>query len=273
MSADDTNLQLLHELTYGIQDVYIEKLNDASQLTYSRVIEHVTATLVSRCGGRVAYRIPKVPGFGVANVQMVGDNWSRASFLVGDQLFDRFDCARQGSRFSITDDGRCLPFVIITEFEIEAMKESSDDVQVEYDIVEVTKEINKQLLEHRAIDFLFDANQTIGYETIPVGDSVVRLQFNHPIKKIIVDVVSGHVVAMDLTLQIGSHNDKVPLQKVSDTQFILDMGKEGETINFSRVDKACLQVTATEESVIDPRATSIHVVKILSEMYGMALTK
>lgn len=271
MSTDEVKLEVLHEVTFGAQDAALKEIGDTRQPTYEKVVEHICATLVMNpgkinyVGSRKVYEFPNRPGLAIANIRLVGDNWSCAFLMIGGQYFDRLNSVSHGSSFWITDGGRCLPFVSNHSVSIQADKYNEDDISIEYDLVE-------PIWDHHDICFSFEANQTSGHETIGAGVSKVRLSYNHPVKKLIVDVLKGNVDAIEFGIDKFDHMT-IPFEKVSASQFVLDYGEN--TINFSRLHVPWIKVTAKEESVLDPRAISLHIVRVLPEagMYGLAFSK
>lgn len=275
MSSEAEIREFLHLQTKGAQDVALAALREEKypQPVYTRVLSHVSAALTPVEWGNVCHTIEKKMGYGIANIRLIGNDWQHVYLLVGGQRFDRLLSPRHGHSFDITDNGRCLPMIEHHDIALEAEKTGAEGVCVEYDIVELPDEVRdaaKPVTESRiGLRFAFKAFQCVGAESFHAPMTAIKLGYNHPVEKIILDVIRGSVD--EVILDFPQFSSTLPLQKVSDTQFVIDFGEH--TINFSRVDSALLRIVTTEDCVVEARAITLHVASSMWGMYGLMFTK
>lgn len=275
MSTEAETRDFLHLNTKGAQDVALASLRKTNRLqpVYLRVLSHVSAALTPVHYGKVRHTIEKKMGYGVANIRLIGDNWQNVELQVGGLRFDRLVSPRHGQSFDITDGGKCLPMVEYHDIAFEAKQIGAGDVVVEYDIVEVPEEIRDVVKSdakpENGLCLVYRAIQCTGEESFHAPLTAIKLNYNHPVEKIILDVISGTVD--EAILDIQDFSKTLPLQKVSDTQFVIDFGEQ--TINFSRVDSPRLRIVTTEDCIVEARAITLHVARSLMGMYGLMFTK
>jgi hypothetical protein len=268
MSSEAEARDYLHKITHFRQDTLLESVKaltntgDIAQPIYSRVHEHVVAKIGGAAGLHTCVIEPRL-GYAIANIRILGDNWSDASLVFGQTTNDRIKFPRHGNSFFLTDEGRCLPFVQHHNFKVEVKAVEVDSMlTIEYDIVEFP--------ELPAASFRFPMKATIypGDYTVSAGDKKVQMLLNNPVEAIHIDVLKGRVDSMSLVVETHEKATvTIPVPKISEDQFVLDFGEK--TVNFSRLNDSYLVCDVSEEATVVPRATILNVLRSVSGMYGV----
>ena len=261
----------LHTSTHWVQDIDLEDVRalkgkgdyaSINQPTYTRAVEHVVSE-VGEAAGKHACVIESRMGYAIANIRILGDNWSDASLVIGGVANDWVKFPQHGNSFFLTDEGRCLPFVSYHKFEVHTKVSTCDSpLKIEYDIVEFPA--------ISASAFQFPAKATVysGDYTVSAGVKKVPVLLTNPVETIRIDVLKGSVDSMEFV--VGTKESTIitlPVRKLSDNQFILEFGEK--TVNFSRVHDSYLRCTVAEEATICPRATAFNILRSVAGMYGM----
>lgn len=194
-------IDTLHTSTHGVQDVAIEKVLACKKFEdgtigihpiYTHVYEHKSYNICGT-GELQSYVINPYLGKAVANIHILGNNWSDATLKIGERItVDRIKFSHHGNSFNITDEGRCLPFVDHQDFLIKFKGEHNSSIIIEYDIVEIPE------LPTTAVAFSFKSNfysdcYGSDKEILSTGINKVRLYFCHPIESIHIEQISGCV--------------------------------------------------------------------------------
>lgn len=160
--------------------------------------------------------------------------------------------------FTLLNDN-ILPAVKKHDFRLYMDLNPNKEVKISYDIVEISNPVDKW-------ETIINQIQCTGSEHLITGHNKQRLNFNHPVEKIVIksdEPISNVFITFD-----GKHT--IPLQKI-DSQYyecIFD-----NTINFSKVIDAfiefdCFKSDDTKDYYV--YAHSFNVLKGMDEMIGLA---
>ena len=160
-----------------------------------------------------------------------------ASLLIDKEYISQLWFPEFGNTFFITMDGNCLPNTNSHKYELQLFRNHlSEEVIVEYDIVECG------LAENGKYEFVYKAFACSGLEEITRPSVKIRLSFHRPVDKLIakfkkpVDTVELHIPGGESGIFY------LEFKKVSDTEFILDLGEK--TINFSYIPVCYLLISS-----------------------------
>lgn len=268
----DTNiLKELHKATFGRQDEFILGMKNRNQSDnqpkYTNIVEHHSITFNQECNKRLYHDFCVPKNYGLANIKLHGNNWSRAVIEIGGMYITCLYSPLSGNSFFLTDNGYCLPAVEHHSIRLYFSKECvTKDVVLEYDIVEFPKNENERC------EFMFKSIQHPGIESCEPNTSLKqRLPFHHPVNKLGIYTKSS---IRDVKFCIDNEygfSVALPFTKISDTHYILDFGED--TINFSRLDRPYIKLTTDEANEIYTYAETIQVMTIISGMYGLNFSK
>lgn len=270
----DKLLEILHKVTYGRQDDFFAK-HDMTPPTYERVLRHVSATVdstspyMAMLGGQTGYirRIkienPTLNTEGIANLRILGDKWTIAELTAGYQYLSRIYRFMGCNSFPMLDDGLYIPFVERHTLELQICGDTTS-FDIEYDIVEVSKKDNYQ--------YSYTNLQYPGSETLTTDLSKVRLCLNHPVVRLTAKF-DKPVESVELNaIPSSEHPPCVPFQKVSETEFVAEFGKN--SINFSRLDAPILLINnSSDDNKLYYYAHTKEVIRIFDGMYGLLFRK
>jgi hypothetical protein len=266
-------IDTLHQLTTGGA-----RLSCDTPPTYTRVISQRSGMF------NETFVFPKYAGLALANVRIMGNCWTSAS-LYGGKL-DRdghfFTFANFGYvvppaeeiAFPIFHNGKCLPFV--DEHELRLVVRGNDSpIDIQYDIVEYPPQEMEQELS-----FVFRCQQTAGNDTVPANPGQLYrapVSFNFPTERLSLDIVRGHLDAsrpVEFVCKLYHPTEsnqplyRLPLEKVSSTQYRLDFGEK--LVNLSRLNTALIEFERGEEALeIEIRADSFCIGKITNGAYDV----
>lgn len=246
----------LHNATYGSQDSALES-GTLNTPAYGRVLRHNTTTI----GHVVSYLDVSSNTEALANIRILGSNWSSAELQIGGLRFGRIYRFMGMNSFPALDEGRCLPFAENHRIGLSVVCENGvSGVDVEYDVVEITPQEM-----HR---FSFTNIQYTGPEGLTASNPRLRLHFNHPVTTL---NVKFEKPVESVSLHINVVDTEIEFKKLSDTEFTLDFGDN--SINFSQVDSALLHVRGSENNTINCYAKTKEIIHIMAGMYGLAFQK
>lgn len=264
------SIEFLHEKFFGAQDAYSAS---AGMTTYPRAGTVLCSKSWTTSKDREVHELaPKGAHHGVANLRLSGD-WISAELLIGGQRFDKIWKHLGHDGFWYTQGDRTFPGM--EHHHIALVVEGSGAV-ITYDEVEVE---NFSLEKPKEIYAL--GHQYTGEEILKRGQSMVRLNYNHPVFALYVKTskpVSG------LTVQLDEYTVDAPFSwNAAKAQWELvfqEIPADGVpnssalTINFSRPDRMVLHVQHNHDEVsVNTHVVTSQLTRIMTGMAGLAFSK
>ena len=136
------------------------------------------------------------------------------------------------------------------------------DVTIFYDVMA----LDKYLGDGKMYEYILNQWQYCGEDALLAGTQSVRLNFNHPITKMVFycdKPVTDVVMKFNGTVEI-------PVTKKINSVYEYTFTK---SVNFSRIDIATLHVTASEPTSLHVFAESLNVCRFGRGMMGLVFSK
>lgn len=275
----------LHDLYLGAQDAY-----DAGAMAEAPraglLLQHCVVPLAA--GGR--RRLELTPsnssgklGEGAAGVTLRGD-WTLARLIIGGMRVEFIQPFMGVDGFWATSGGRALPVLRYHYAEVE-VEVGEGGATLEWDTVALAEAVPNEGLEYYTLQVQHAGEDVASAVTAsPLLNERVRLSFNHPVFALYVKT-DVPVRSMRLTLDAnGEHAltwDPVRERWQLIFQPIERYGaphSSATTVNFSRVDRACLLIERDQDAKhADCRVLTWvvtgHVARIHNGQFGLRFTK
>jgi len=262
----------LHDITFGIQNEYIEKTN-YKPLQY----DFIETCTVSDNKPVVRFILsPELKGKGITNLKIDGD-WESLEVVIGGQLVDKIYKIWECNSPYILQAPYCIPF--LEHHSIDICVSHNKQYTLTYDIVSVSHPcvLSKKECSNTRYDFVFNFLIFTGFEEIESDIQYTYIPFNNLIERLVVycdnpvDYIKFHYG------NIKFFNDKknplftLSFQKINDTKWELDFGEQ--TVNFSRIERPFLEIRSFTKNIIGVFAVAKNIAIIKNGLFRLGFSK
>lgn len=234
----------LHAITKGIHNQYYDDINSLSQPYYDEVIQTKIIEFTGISQHEFQYDSKK----GIKNICVEGD-FNMVILLVDGQIIDKvFSEGSKRTLLHFVDPKVCLPFV----HTISLRCDTNTQCKVTYDLVS----INYGNRINDVFYYIFDSLCCIGIGK--KGKNYVKLVFNQPVTKIIVDLDNSDDTS-SVIFDPNIEGYQLPLNKITNSRWELEFGRKNY-VNFSKLNNPKIWFGSIVKSVV-VTAESLHAAK------------
>jgi hypothetical protein len=275
----------LHKQTYGAQDKHIEDYFQNNKYIFDG--EFISMETFKFTSNKDLNKPTKIKindyyshmmDYGYSNIQLSDKYCSmieKINIELGGQQINRIYPSKTGATriLEFTDTNTILPALCYHELSIVIYFKYDGTVELTVDKIKITNP-----LKNNSTEVMLKQTQCWNTQEIEITNNEINkinLNFNHPVKKITIiaedDVEYNTILIFDLPKIESSENADYEYKAVSyEKKCVYEFE---ETINFSRINEVYLLVETSKPTKIHIFADTLHILRIMNGMAGLAFSK